>query len=117
MRENFNAFSSTGMEYFSVIPVLWMVQRGSLNVPLHRETHLCTSSAPSKLERFGTTLISVSFLSVFPFPFVAGQTGNALGEQYCDGIRGGLVVYDPEDPNRCEYDGKFKLFYIDIQTI
>lgn len=40
-----------------------------------------------------------------------------LGEQYCDGIRGGLVVYDPEDPNRCEYDSKFKPFCIDIRTI
>ena len=63
----FNGFSSTGMEFFNIIPVLWMAQRVSLSVPLHRETHLCTSLAPSKLEHFGTTLISVSFLSAFPF--------------------------------------------------
>jgi len=72
---SFNAVYSTGMGFFNVIPVLWMAQRVSLSVPLHRETHLCTSSAPSKLERFGTTLISVSFLSVFFF--LLDYTSNA----------------------------------------
>lgn len=24
--------------------------------------------------------------------------------QYCDGLRGALVVYDPEDPHRGRYD-------------
>lgn len=108
---SFTAVYSTGMGFFSIIPVLWMAQRVSLSAPLHRRTHLCTSSAPSKLAHSGITLISVSFASVFAF--VAGLC-NALGEQYCDGIRGGLVVYDPEDPNRCEYDGKFMPFHIDI---
>jgi len=28
------------------------------------------------------------------------------GTQYCDGMRGALVVYDPEDPHKALYDGK-----------
>ena len=28
------------------------------------------------------------------------------GTQYCDGMRGALVVYDPEDPHKTLYDGK-----------
>lgn len=58
---------STGMEYFNIAPVLWMARRVSPSVPLRPETHLCISSAPSKLERSGTILISVSFFLVSPF--------------------------------------------------
>lgn len=29
-----------------------------------------------------------------------------LGVQYCDGIRGPLVVYDPNDPHKDLYDGQ-----------
>lgn len=29
-----------------------------------------------------------------------------LGIQYCDGIRGGFVIYDDEDPHRSMYDGE-----------
>jgi len=28
------------------------------------------------------------------------------GVQYCDGIRGGFVIYDNEDPHQSMYDGK-----------
>ena len=29
-----------------------------------------------------------------------------LGTQYCDGLRGPLVVYDPDDPYKQLYDGQ-----------
>ena len=29
-----------------------------------------------------------------------------LGTQYCDGLRGPLVVYDPNDPYKHLYDGQ-----------
>jgi iron transport multicopper oxidase len=38
------------------------------------------------------------------------KTWNELstfsGVQYCDGVRGALVIYDPDDPLKSEYDGK-----------
>ncbi|KAF8193990.1 laccase 4 [Mycena galopus ATCC 62051] len=47
-----------------------------------------------------------SFLYTFP---TASQTGtywyhSHLSTQYCDGLRGALVIYDPEDPNLSLYD-------------
>ncbi|KAJ7229763.1 Cupredoxin [Mycena haematopus] len=47
-----------------------------------------------------------SFLYTFP---TTGQAGtywyhSHLSTQYCDGLRGALVIYDPEDPYRLEYD-------------
>ncbi|KAF5351415.1 hypothetical protein D9758_013508 [Tetrapyrgos nigripes] len=48
--------------------------------------------------------------NVFHYAFdTAGQTGNYwyhshLSTQYCDGLRGAFVVYDPQDPLRHLYD-------------
>ncbi|KAJ7866501.1 laccase 2 precursor [Mycena leptocephala] len=47
-----------------------------------------------------------SFLYTFP---TAQQTGtfwyhSHLSTQYCDGLRGAMVVYDPNDPNKALYD-------------
>ncbi|KAF8214820.1 laccase 1 [Mycena galopus ATCC 62051] len=50
--------------------------------------------------------VNNSFLYTFP---TNNQTGtfwyhSHLATQYCDGLRGPLVVYDPEDPNLSLYD-------------
>ncbi|EIM85733.1 laccase [Stereum hirsutum FP-91666 SS1] len=47
-----------------------------------------------------------SFLYDFKAP---GQSGtywyhSHLGNQYCDGLRGAFVIYDPQDPHRSLYD-------------
>ncbi|KAJ7153885.1 laccase 1 [Mycena crocata] len=47
-----------------------------------------------------------SFLYTFP---TANQAGtfwyhSHLSTQYCDGLRGAMVVYDPNDPNKALYD-------------
>jgi len=46
----------------------------------------------------------------FDYDFsTGGQTGTYWYHshdqlQYCDGLRGGLIIYDPEDPHRQLYD-------------
>lgn len=30
-----------------------------------------------------------------------------LGDQYCDGLRGPLVIYDKDDPHMHRYDGQY----------
>ncbi|KAJ7066264.1 laccase 3 [Mycena amicta] len=48
--------------------------------------------------------------TTFDYVFdTAGQTGNYwyhshLSTQYCDGLRGAFVVYDPDDPQKSLYD-------------
>jgi len=79
---------------------------GLLNVPLLLETH---SDIPSKLTdslvHTGTILISASL----GFRVTSFVLTIYLGVQYCDGIRGGFVIYDDEDPHRSMYDGKQKI--------
>ncbi|KAH9946367.1 phenoloxidase [Epithele typhae] len=47
-----------------------------------------------------------SFLYDFTVPDQAGTFWyhSHLGTQYCDGLRGGFIVYDPEDPHAWLYD-------------
>ncbi|KAJ7130380.1 laccase 1 [Mycena epipterygia] len=47
-----------------------------------------------------------SFLYTFPTTTQAGTFWyhSHLSTQYCDGLRGAMVVYDPEDPNKLLYD-------------
>jgi len=79
---------------------------GLLNVPSPLETH---SDIPSKLTNSlvhtGTILISAS-LSFCVTSLLEFMLIIYLGIQYCDGIRGGFVIYDGGDPHRSMYDGK-----------
>ncbi|KII83064.1 hypothetical protein PLICRDRAFT_180758 [Plicaturopsis crispa FD-325 SS-3] len=47
-----------------------------------------------------------SFLYNFPVPDQAGTFWyhSHLSTQYCDGLRGPLIVYDPQDPHKSLYD-------------
>ncbi|KAJ6513666.1 yellow laccase [Mycena vitilis] len=47
-----------------------------------------------------------SFLYTFPTAQQAGTFWyhSHLSTQYCDGLRGAMVVYDPQDPNKALYD-------------
>ncbi|EEB99885.1 hypothetical protein MPER_00318, partial [Moniliophthora perniciosa FA553] len=47
-----------------------------------------------------------SFLYEFPVPDQAGTFWyhSHLSTQYCDGLRGAIVVYDPNDPHASLYD-------------
>ena len=44
---------------------------------------------------FGTILIMVR---MHPLVLLIDVANGVLGTQYCDGLRGPLVVYDPNDP-------------------
>ncbi len=73
----------------------------STNVLLPRETRSCISSTPqTRLEHFGTTLIYVSTNGLFPFPELISESAT----QYCDGLRGPFIIYDPDDPHAGLYD-------------
>ncbi|KIK56879.1 hypothetical protein GYMLUDRAFT_173705 [Collybiopsis luxurians FD-317 M1] len=45
-----------------------------------------------------------SFLYNFNVPNQAGSYHSHLSTQYCDGLRGALVIYDPQDPYASLYD-------------
>ena len=47
-----------------------------------------------------------SFLYDFSAPGQAGTFWyhSHLSTQYCDGLRGPMVVYDPNDPHKSRYD-------------
>jgi hypothetical protein len=66
------------------------------NVPSPPAIHSCTSSKLRvKLELSGITLTTVSLnnLSLDPLLMIV------IVSQYCDGLRGAMVVYDPADPH------------------
>lgn len=73
-----------------------MVYLEWLNAQLLQATHLCTNSVrETSQELSGTIRISVggfghlSLWSTFWYD---------IATQYCDGLRGAIIVYDPEDP-------------------
>lgn len=58
----------------------------------------------SLLTSFHIPVLLTYFLAKAP-----GQSGtywyhSHLGNQYCDGLRGAFVIYDPQDPHRSLYD-------------
>ena len=69
-------------------------------------THSLTSSMlGTKPAPTGTTPISVmlwSSLEIHAAPLILSVTAET---QYCDGLRGPLVIYDDNDPYRNDYDG------------
>lgn len=94
---------SIGTEFFNVGQIGLMDLLALPNAQSPQITRSSTSSILLKLGRFGTILTMVMQrvvkmrLSLIPL---------TLGAQYCDGMRGALVVYDPEDPQKTLYDGK-----------
>ena len=75
-----------------------MAQLVSLSAPLRRAILFCTSSAYlTRREHSGTTHIIVRQLTV---NIQASANLRKIATQYCDGLRGALVIYDPLDPNR-----------------
>ena len=74
-----------------------MVQLVSLSAPLRRVILFCTNSAYlTRREHSGTTRIIVRQLTVH----ILASANPEIATQYCDGLRGALVIYDPLDPNR-----------------
>lgn len=51
---------------------------------------------------FGITRISVRLL----YLHTLNKLNAFSGVQYCDGVRGAFIVYDPSDPLKSLYDGK-----------
>lgn len=70
-----------------------------LNVPLLKITRFCTNLPLStKRAPFGTIHISVSD------SYSIEKLLICLATQYCDGLRGAIVIYDPDDPFKDLYD-------------
>lgn len=60
-----------------------------------------TSRFPTKQEPSGTIRITVRFLdSITPLRQINTANNFELATQYCDGLRGAMVIYDVKDPNR-----------------
>jgi hypothetical protein len=78
---------------------LQMVLLAYLNAQLFLEIRSCINSlSQTRQERFGTTHIIVGFSLLSSSHFYLMIWCVVL--QYCDGLRGPLVIYDPEDPLR-----------------
>jgi hypothetical protein len=62
--------------------------------------HFCMSSRSQiKRERFGTILMTVSSsMATYKFTLINAIFFLKKATQYCDGLRGALIVYDPKDP-------------------
>jgi hypothetical protein len=77
-----------------------MALRVSRNAPSLQAIPSCTSSRLRiKLELSGTTPTTVSLDRSSPDLVLTIVTVS----QYCDGLRGAMVVYDPADPHRSLY--------------
>ena len=83
------------MEYSKTELTLQMVPLESLNAQLSRETRSYINSlSQTRQEPFGITLITVGII----VPCQEYKTICSIATQYCDGLRGPLVIYDPKDP-------------------
>jgi hypothetical protein len=56
----------------------------------------------AKPEHFGITVIIVHHTA--PLLVQSTLISSSADTQYCDGLRGPLVVYDPQDPHAQLYD-------------
>ena len=73
-----------------------------INAPSHQDTPSCTNSRlQARPELFGITRTTVRYFFLI-FRLILTY-GISSGTQYCDGLRGALVVYDPDDPYRSKY--------------
>jgi hypothetical protein len=81
-----------------------MVLRASPNAQLRRETHSCTGSKlRTRQARSGIIRTTVSLKAHSPV-FSRLMKGDVRTvSQYCDGLRGPIVVYDPNDPHLSLY--------------
>lgn len=91
---------SIGMGSSRRDPAGQTVLSASHNAPSLLDTRFCTSSLPpTRRGRSGTTRIIVR---IFTFFFASRLNVLSLATQYCDGLRGAMVVYDLFDPHRSE---------------
>ena len=73
-----------------------MVLLESLNALLFLAIRSSTNSkSQTRQEHFGTIHIMVSFKGLI---YIELKTISRSATQYCDGLRGVFVVYDPNDP-------------------
>lgn len=79
-----------------------MVRLGFRSVLSHRKVHFSTNSLHRWQEHFGITLTTVSWLTCI----MEKHNLPSPATQYCDGMRGALIVYDPTDPHKNLYDGQ-----------
>jgi iron transport multicopper oxidase len=93
---------STGMEYFNEIRAGQMDYRLSPNAPSHRGTHFyMTFVYQIRRGHSGTIRMTVS---LYPSYSIDNLSSFKPATQYCDGLRGAFIVYDPYDPHRLLYD-------------
>lgn len=94
------------MEYFNTELILQMVLLESLNVQLFLKIRSCTNLvSQTRQERIGTIHIIVS-----SFNFLERLKVICCAvTQYCDGLRGPLIIYDPDDPFKSLYVVTFDL--------
>jgi hypothetical protein len=59
------------------------------------------SRQKAKLVLFGIILICVSHEIHLIVSFLAH---SSAASQYCDGLRGAFILYDPDDPHKESYD-------------
>jgi hypothetical protein len=80
-----------------------MVQLALPNARLHLEIHSCTvSKLKTRQVHSGTTPTIVS-LEGQSSVFFTDSIDGWVESQYCDGLRGAIVVYDPNDPHLSLY--------------
>ena len=99
---------SIGMVYFNAELIMQTVLLESLNVQLFLEIHSCMISlSQTRQEHFGTIHIIVSSFS--SSCQVRLKSVSRTETQYCDGLRGPLIIYDPNDPFKSQYVVTFDL--------
>ena len=75
-----------------------MVLLESLNVQSFLAIRSCINSpSQTRQERFGIIHITVEFKFNL-LTQIELKTVCCTATQYCDGLRGALVIYDPDDP-------------------
>jgi hypothetical protein len=71
------------------------------NAQLRQETRSCTDSnlkTRRELSGITPTIVSLRLL-----PSSSSELTVGIVSQYCDGLRGAMVVYDPNDPHLSLY--------------
>lgn len=95
-------YSSIGTVSFNMVPTGLMAPPSLLSAPSSLETPLTTTSM------FPTKQVSIEFRQRNCTQLTAAigtyWYHSHLSTQYCDGLRGPFVVYDPNDPQASLYD-------------
>jgi hypothetical protein len=95
------------MAYNKKLPISWTEFLVSPSALLLQAIRLCILFKRIKWEHSGTTLILVRTLPLLHLRLNADE--SYTGIQYCDGVRGVLIIKDPDDAYKEHYDGEHEL--------